>query len=163
MTKRKLKEVEWYRKDSKKLALIGIELLACSRLSLYIPYIYLHTSEMFRNITMICPAILAIYYMFKSFGIYKTRKFKYQNNLSDVKEILKDTEKNSYLDEDSKKTYRENKKQEEKIKQELIEEQKIRKNKKNDLANKKINKRQDENNRKQNQAANKKKTQKKKK
>ena len=33
-----------YRKDSKKLWLIGVELLVCGILSLYIPYIYLHTT-----------------------------------------------------------------------------------------------------------------------
>ena len=95
-----------YRKDSKMLALIGVELFLCAVLSLYIPYIYLHTTAYLRNTVMILPAVLLIYYAFKSFIIYKQNQFKHRNNLSDVKEILKDTERTSYLDEKSKKTYR---------------------------------------------------------
>lgn len=116
-----------YRKDSGKLCIIGIELFICSVVSLYIPYIYLHTNESLRVIFMILPAVLVAYYLIKGLLIYKSRKIHYQSNLSDVKEILKDTEKQSYLDEDSKKTYRENQKIEEQIKKELLEEQKIRK------------------------------------
>ena len=76
---------------------------------------------------MVLPAGLVIYYGIKSLIIYKEKQFKYQNNLSDVKEIVKETEKSSYLDEDSKKTYREKRKQEEKIREELRYEQKKRK------------------------------------
>ena len=42
-----------YRKSSVKLAFISIELLLCGILSLYIPYIYLHTTENLRNSIMI--------------------------------------------------------------------------------------------------------------
>jgi len=49
------------------------------------------------------------------------------SNIENVKEIVKETEKSSYLDEDSKKTYREKRKQEEKIREELRYEQKKRK------------------------------------
>ena len=104
-----------YRKDSKMLALIGVELFLCAVLSLYIPYIYLHTTAYLRNTVMILPAVLLIYYAFKSFIIYKQNQFKHRNNLSDVKEILKDTERTSYLDEKSKKTYRAKMAEEEEI------------------------------------------------
>lgn len=119
-----------YRRESKRVCIIGIELLICSIISLYIPYIYLHTNEVLRKITMILPVFLAIYYVFKAILIYKGREIKYQSNLSDVKEILKETEKQSYLEEESTKTFRENKKIEEKIKQEILQEQQIRKNRK---------------------------------
>ena len=79
---------------------------------------------------MILPVCLTIYYAIKSLMIFKQKQFKYQNNLSDVKEIVKETEKTSYLDEDSKKIYREKTREEEKIRQEIEKEQKIRKIKK---------------------------------
>ena len=92
-----------YRKDSKKLALIGVELLLCGILSLYIPYIYLHTTAYLRNCVMVLPAVLIIYYIFKSIIIFKQNQFKHQNNLSDVKELLKDDERKSYLEEEIRK------------------------------------------------------------
>lgn len=116
-----------YRKNSLKFCFIGIELLICGVLSLYIPYIYLHTTTALRCAIMVLPAGLVIYYGIKSLIIFKQKQFKYQNNLSDVKEIVKETEKDSYLDEDSKKTYRERRKQEERIREELRYEQKKRK------------------------------------
>lgn len=116
-----------YRKNSLKFCFIGIELLICGVLSLYIPYIYLHTTTALRCGIMVLPAGLVIYYGIKSLIIFKQKQFKYQNNLSDVKEIVKEAEKSSYLDEDSKKTYREKREQEERIREELRYEQKKRK------------------------------------
>ncbi len=116
-----------YRKNSLKFCFIGIELLICGVLSLYIPYIYLHTTPKLRCGVMVLPVGLVIYYAIKSLLIFKQKQFTYQNNLSDVKEIVKETEKSSYLDEDSKKTYREKRKQEERIREELRYEQKKRK------------------------------------
>ena len=89
-----------YRKESGRTCIIGIELLLCSIISLYIPYIYL--SYLFENVnikilTYALPICIAVYYLFKAYVIYKSGKIKHQNNLSDVKEILKDTEKESYL------------------------------------------------------------------
>ena len=78
-----------YRKNSKKLCLIGLELLACAILSLYIPYIYIHTTDYLRNSVMLLPGILLIYYVFKSLVIFKQNQFKHRNNLSDVKELLR--------------------------------------------------------------------------
>ena len=115
-----------YRKDSKKLALIGIELLACGILSLYIPYIYLHTTAYLRNCVMILPAALLVYYAFKSIVIFKQNQFKHQNNLSDVKDLLKDDERKSYIDEQSKKSYRAKMEEEEEIRKVIIKKQKIK-------------------------------------
>ena len=115
-----------YRKQSKRMCIIGIELFLCSIISLYIPYIYL--SYLFENInikflTYALPIGIALYYILKAYIIYKTGKIKHHNNLSDIKEILKHTEKESYLDEDSTKLYRQQKEFEEKTKKELLEEQ----------------------------------------
>ena len=119
-----------YRKKSMKICTFAIEYLASSVLTLYIPFIYLHTHSIVRILVMILPTILVVYYLFKSFAIFKKKKFQYQNNLSDVKEILKDTEHHSYLDEESTKTYRAKTQEEEKIRKEILQEQKIRKKKK---------------------------------
>lgn len=122
-----------YRRESKRIMIIGIELLLCSIFSLYVPYIYLLSDQSLRKITIIVPIAIAIYYIIKAFLMYKNKEFHYHNNLSDVKEILKDTEKTSYIDEESFKTFRKNKQIEEEIKEELLEEQRNRKekNKKN--------------------------------
>ena len=115
-----------YRKDSKKLWLIGLELLACGILSLYIPYIYLHTTTYLRNCVMLLPAILLIYYAFKSMIIFKQNQFKHRNNLSDVKELLSNDERKSYLDEQSTKSYRAKMEEEEEIRKVIIKRQKMR-------------------------------------
>ena len=115
-----------YRKDSKKLWLIGVELLACGILSLYIPYIYLHTTAYLRNCVMLLPAVLLIYYAFKSMIIFKQNQFKHRNNLSDVKELLNDDERKSYLDEKSTKTYKAKMEEEEEIRKVIIKRQKMR-------------------------------------
>ena len=89
---------------------------------------------------MILPAVILIYYIFKSLIIFKQNQFYYQNNLSDVKEILKDTENKSYLDEDSKKTYRAKIEEEEEIRKAIIKKQKIRTAQKEEAKNKKTQK-----------------------
>lgn len=119
-----------YRKNSMKFAVIGIELLACGILSLYIPYIFLHTTKMLRLSIMILPIPILGYYMIKSLVIFKKDQFHYQNNLSDIKELVKDTEKKSYLEEDSTKTFRAKMQEEEEIRKVIISEQKLRRKKK---------------------------------
>lgn len=116
-----------YRKNSLNLGVIGIELLLCGILSLYIPYIFLHTTSALRVSVMILPAALVGYYAIKSIIIFKQNQFQYRNNLSDVKEIVKETEKSSYLDEESTKTYRAKMREEEIIRKKLIAEQNNRK------------------------------------
>lgn len=120
-----------YRKNSIKLWIIGIEFLASGVLSLYIPYIYLHTNNIARITVMVVPVGLVIYYLFKSFVIYKQKQFHYQNNLSDVKEIMKDDEKKSYLEEESTKSYKAKTEEEETIKKVILKEQIIRRKKDN--------------------------------
>ena len=112
-----------YRKNSLNLGIIGIELLLCGVISLYIPYIFLHTTSALRVSIMILPATLVGYYAIKSIIIFKQNQFQYRSNLSDVKEIVKETEKNSYLDEESTKTYRAKLKEEEAIRKKIIMQQ----------------------------------------
>lgn len=119
-----------YRKNSAKFAVIGIELLACGILCLYIPYIFLHTTKELRFSIMILPIPVVLYYMIKSLVIFKKDQFHYQNNLSDVKELVKDTEKKSYLEEESSKSYRAKMQEEEEIRKVIISEQKLRRQKK---------------------------------
>lgn len=123
-----------YRKNSMQLLIIGLELFSCAILSLYIPYIFLHTTSAIRISIMILPAFLIIYYGIKSFIIFKRRQFEYRNNLSDVKEIVKDTEKSSYIEEESTKSYREKVEQENLFRQEVRKEQKIKKIRKEEEA-----------------------------
>lgn len=118
-----------YRKKSLFLCIIGIELLCCGIVSVYIPYIYLHTSSNLRTIIISLPAILVVYYFIKSLIIFRKGKIEYTDSLCDVKEILSD-DKKSYLDEESGKTYKKKLKEEEKIKEDIKKEQEIRKNKK---------------------------------
>ena len=116
-----------YRKDDLRLWIHGFELLSCSILILSLQYIYLYANILVKAIFMLFPIFYLIYYVVKITLVHVIEIKKYQNNLSDVKEIVKETEKSSYLDEDSKKTYREKRKQEEKIREELRYEQKKRK------------------------------------
>lgn len=121
-----------YRKQSKKFMSFGIEFLCSGIISLYVPFIFLHTTVILRFIVMVIPAFLVVYYIIKSFFIFKRREIIYQSeNISDVKEILKYEEEKSYLDEKGSKKYKEKKEEENKIKKVIMEEQKLRKRRKN--------------------------------
>lgn len=116
-----------YRKNSIKLLVIGIELFSCAVLSLYVPYIFVHSSSAIRISIMILPAFLILYYGIKSFIVFKRKQFEYRNNLSDIKDLLKDTENISYIEEDSKKLYREKVEEEQLFREKVRKEQKIKK------------------------------------
>ena len=81
-----------YRKDSGRIAIVGIELLVFSVIVLYIPQIYTNIDKAFCQVLTFTPIFCAIYYITKSILIYIKSEKKYQNNLSDVKEIMKDEE-----------------------------------------------------------------------
>ena len=130
-----------YRKNSIKLLIIGLELLASAILSLYIPYIFLHSTSALRISIMILPSFLVIYYAIKSFIIFKSEQFQYRNNLSDIKEIVKDTENTNYLEEESTKSYRQKVKQEKELKEKIRKEQKMKKTRKEEAKKQVINKR----------------------
>lgn len=89
-----------YRKENLNLAIHAIELLCVSLFALAIPYIYLYFNEKIRNIIMISPVFLSIYYVGKTIVIHIIEKNKYLNNLSDVQELLQDNSENpSYLED----------------------------------------------------------------
>lgn len=139
-----------YRKNSKKIMVIGIELFICGVLTLYIPYIFLHTSKHLRMVIMIVPVItILIYYFIKSMFIVKANKDEYINTLSDVKDIVPDKEHKSYLDENSEKTYRKKVAEEEEIKEVIKTEQVIRREKREELIKKKKGKKQTTKNKKE--------------
>lgn len=115
-----------YRKNNLGLMIISIELLLCGILSLYIPYIFLHTNRTFRISIMVLPVILVVYYAIKSFVLFKKNQLNYRNNLSDVKEIVKETEKSSYIEEESSKIFRAKKAEEKIIKEKISDDQKKR-------------------------------------
>lgn len=127
-----------YRKSSIKLLIIGLELFSCGVLSLYIPYVFLHSNSAFRISIMILPVFLIIYYALKSFIIFKGKQLEYRNNLSDIKEIVKDTEKLSYIEEESTKSYRQKVEQEKLFKEKVRKDQKIKKIRKEAEAKKQI-------------------------
>lgn len=128
-----------YKKDNFKIALIGIELFMCSLLSVYIPYIYLYTNPIYKKFMMIIPIFFAIYYVAKTIAAYIFRHVKHRLNISDVKEIINYDENKSYIDEDSVKTLKENKKRKElekKLQKERIKKENSKSSKKtNNKAN----------------------------
>ena len=118
-----------YRKQSKKFMSFGIEFLLSGILTLYIPFIYLHTTVHLRFLIMILPAFLVIYYLIKSFLIFKRREIIYRSeNMSDVKEILKFDEEESNVEE--KELKKKPLQGDNKIKKVIEEEQKLQKKRK---------------------------------
>lgn len=94
-----------YRKDSNRLAIHGIELFCITMLTLFMPYVFLHRGQTFKFLFSISSMFIAIYYSLKCLIIYIVDMKKYKNELSDVKEIIKDDKKGSYLDEKSKRKF----------------------------------------------------------
>ena len=87
-----------FRKDSIKIWIHALELLVCSILVLSIQYVYLYSNDIIKTIFMLLPLFCSIYYVAKTIIIHIIETKKYQNNLSDVKEIIKDEEE-GYLDD----------------------------------------------------------------
>lgn len=96
-----------YRKDSGKIGIYGLELLLFSICVLFVPdmYIFKNNINYLNNFLL----IFLIYFIIKSFGNLLYTRYNYlKDNLSDVKEIVKE-EKNGYLDEESTKTIKQQK------------------------------------------------------
>ena len=100
-----------YRKNNGILGLYGVEFLVYSIALLFVPYMYLSKGnlEFLRTVILVFVA----YYFIKSLItlIYLRNKYL-KDNISDVKEIVKE-EKESYLDEESTKTLKLQKAEEE--------------------------------------------------
>ena len=118
-----------YRKKSIDLLVVGIELFLCGTFSLYIPYLFIHTTSAIRFSAMILPSFLILYYAIKSFIIYKIQQTQYINSLSDVKDITSE-KKDGYLDEESDKSFKSKLKREKILKQKIMQEQRKRKEQK---------------------------------
>lgn len=87
-----------YRKDSIAIWIHAFELLICSILILSLQYIYLYGRFVIKNIFMLLPVFFSIYYVAKVIVQHIVETKKYQNNLSDVKDLVKDEEE-GYLDD----------------------------------------------------------------
>lgn len=79
-----------YRKENGAMATFGIEFLLLSIIFLYIPQIYTNLDKIYCKVLTFIPLFVAVYYVGKSILIYIKMEKEYQNNLSDVKEILKE-------------------------------------------------------------------------
>lgn len=94
-----------YKRDSGTLCITGIEMLVLSFIVLYMPFAYSYESDVTKKFIMLTSIFFAIYYVGKLIVLYINIERMHRNSLSDVKEITK-KEKNSYLNETSKKIYK---------------------------------------------------------
>lgn len=97
-----------YKKDSFKKSIYGIEFTGFSIAVLYTQYMYVLKGKV--NFLINILILYIVYYFVKSviIGVHIRNKFL-KENISDVKEIVKE-EKKGYIDEDSKKTLKERRK-----------------------------------------------------
>ena len=92
-----------YRKASSKMGIYSIELLVFSICVLFVPYMYISKSDInyLKNLSL----IFLIYYIIKSILTLLYIRYNYlKENLSDVKEIVKES-KQSYIDEKGTKYF----------------------------------------------------------
>ena len=94
-----------YRKDNDALAVHGIELFCVCMLTIFMPYVYLHRGHTYKFLYSMSSIYIAIYFSCKCLIIYMKDMRKYKNELCDVKEIVNDNKKESYLDEKSKRKF----------------------------------------------------------
>lgn len=87
-----------YRKDDITIWIHAFELLVFSIIILSLQYVYICPNLIFRNIVMLTPVFCSIYYVMKIIIKHIAEAKKYQNNLSDIKELIKDEEE-GYLDD----------------------------------------------------------------
>ena len=91
-----------YQKDSGIIGIYGIEFLVFSIGALFVPYMYISKSNLGFMKTVITG--FAIYYVIKSFITFFHMRHSYlKENMSDIKELVKE-DKEGYLDEQSTKT-----------------------------------------------------------
>lgn len=79
-----------YRKESGKMAIVGIEWLIVSILVLYIPKMDANWQGKMGLEQAVLPIVWVMYYGIKMMIISVKTKKEYQNNLSDIKEIVKE-------------------------------------------------------------------------
>ena len=81
-----------YRRENSALGIVGIELLVFSVIMLYMPQILKNLNQGMAQIFALTPFFCAVYYLVKSMIDYVKTEENYQNNLSDVKEIVREEE-----------------------------------------------------------------------
>lgn len=81
-----------YRRENGALGIVGIELLVFSIIMLYMPQIFKNLNKGVAQIFALTPFFCAMYYIIKSMIDYVRTEENYQNNLSDVKEIVREEE-----------------------------------------------------------------------
>lgn len=108
-----------YRKDNDSLAVHGMELFVITMLTIFMPYVFLHRGQTYKFLYSLSSMYIAIYYSLKCLIIYLIDMKKYKNELSDVKELVNEPKKESYLDEKSKRKFAEPVEEEN---QEVVEE-----------------------------------------
>lgn len=81
-----------YRRENSALGIVGIELLVFSVIMLYMPQIFKSLNKGVAQIFALTPFFCAMYYLIKSMIDYVRTEENYQNNLSDVKEIVREEE-----------------------------------------------------------------------
>lgn len=96
-----------YKKDSGLIAMRGVEVLVLSILTLFMPYVYFYRSAALKFLYSFSAMYIGIYYSIKALIVYELEIRKYKYGLSDVKEIVFDSEE-SYLDEENEKRFDEN-------------------------------------------------------
>ncbi|MCI8309251.1 MAG: MFS transporter [Clostridia bacterium] len=132
-----------YRKDTMKIGLIAIEFVIFGLAILFVPYMYIFNSN--TDFLKLVISAYAIYYVAKSIVSSLLIRSNYlKDNMSDVKEIVKD-EKKGYLDEESKKTLKERKLEEENAKKLKNKNKEKIKNSKNEHKTAKVKSNKNEN------------------
>lgn len=96
-----------YKNDSNEIALNGIELLVISLVTLFMPYIYFHRGNLVKFFYSIFAVYMSVYYLIKCAIIYIREVKKYKDSLSDIKEIIDDENKETYLDEKNERKFKE--------------------------------------------------------
>lgn len=96
-----------YKKKSDEIALNGVELLVISIVTLFMPYVFFHRGNLFKFIYSIFSVYMAIYYLVKCTVIYIKEIKKYKASLSDIKEIIDDENKETYLNEKNERKFKE--------------------------------------------------------
>ena len=92
-----------YKKDRFKLAVIGIEVLVTAIITAFIPYIYAYQERAVRGVVMTVPLLYAVYFLTKTSLYYVSKQKQYRDeSITDIKEILDDSDEfSSYIDDES--------------------------------------------------------------
>lgn len=96
-----------YSRNSYDIALNAVEILVVAIISLFMPYVYFHRGVLFRFLYSISFIYITVYYLIKCVFIY-IREFKrHKNDLCDIKEIVENESKDTYLDEVNERKFEE--------------------------------------------------------